>query len=190
MVLSQFGVVLGLTMLVMVSAQAIESQYPNYMQDAFGVDPTASAGALSIIVLISIPIYLVACRWTAKSGPRVPFLVSGAARAAAGAGLLLLPSDAGTGALVVFGIVMIVYPLFELNAATLAAATSPIGPGGGQGGVGAAMALGTIIASVLAGWVADQIGFTSLATITLIAAGGATVIGLIALRLPGETPTD
>lgn len=177
-VFSQFGLVLGLVVLIMVSAQAIESQYPNYMQSAFNVDPTESAGALSLIVLISIPLYILAGRWTAKSGPWTPFLVSAAARATAGAGLLLLPGDAGLAALVVFGIVMVVYPLFELNAATLAAATSPIGPGGGQGAVGAAMAMGTIIAAVLAGWVADQIGFSALAAITLIAAGAATLIGV------------
>ena len=72
--------------------------------------------------------------------------------------------------LVVFGLIMVVYPMFELNAATLAAVNSPIGAGAGQGVMGAAMALGTIIASVLAGWVAGQIGFSSLATITLVAA--------------------
>ena len=74
--------------------------------------------------------------------------------------------------------------MFELNAATLAAVNSPIGAGAGQGAMGAAMALGTIIASVLAGWVAGQIGFSSLAMITLVAAGVATVIGVLFLRDP------
>jgi hypothetical protein len=53
-----------------------------------------------------------------------------AARAVAGGVLLLLlPSGAGLAALVVFGAVMLVYPFFELNAATLAAVTSLTGPG-------------------------------------------------------------
>lgn len=179
---SQFGVTLLIITLVMMSAQAIESQYPNYMQSVFSIDQDLSAAALSLIVLVSIPIYLVAGRWTARSGPRTPLLVSAAARAAAGAGLLLLPPDASIAALLVFGVIMVVYPLFELNAATLAALTSPIGPGGGQGAMGAAMALGTILASVAAGWFASQVGFPSLAVITLAAGGAALLVGVVALR--------
>lgn len=186
-VLSQFGLTFVLVVLVMASANAIESQYPNYMDAVFDVSPGESAGALAVIVLVSIPIYPMAGRWTARSGPTAPFLVSAAARAAAGAGLLLLPGSAGGVALVVFGIMMIVYPLFELNAATLAARTSPIGPGAGQGAVAAAFALGTIAASITAGWVADQIGYSSLATISLVSAGAATLIGVVALRPPSES---
>lgn len=187
--LSQFGLTLALVVLVMASSQAIESQYPNYMREAFGLPADQSAGALAIIVLLSIPIYPLAARWTAAAGPRTPFLVSAAVRASAGLVLLLLPSDAGGAAVVVFGLVMLVYPLFELNAATLAAVTSPIGAGAGQGAVGAAIALGTIIASVLAGWVAGEVGFSSLAAITVAAAGSATAIGFLFLR-PDTTSAD
>ncbi len=186
-VLSQFGLTFLLVVLVMASANAIESQYPNYMNAVFDISPSQSAGALAVIVLVSIPIYPVAGRWTARSGPRAPFLVSAAARAAAGAGLLLLPGGAGGVALIVFGIMMIVYPLFELNAATLAARTSPIGPGAGQGAVAAAFALGTIAASITAGWVADQIGYSSLATISLVSAGAAALVGVVALRPAGRS---
>ncbi len=185
MLLSQFGVTMLIIALITMSSQAIESQYPNYMQDVFGIDQQLSASALSMIVLVSIPLYLVAGRWTAASGPRTPFLVSAAARAAAGAGLLILPPEASGAALLAFGVIMVVYPLFELNAATLAALTSPIGPGGGQGVMGAAMALGTIIASVAAGWFAGQFGFASLAGITLAASGTALLVGIVALRRQG-----
>lgn len=188
-VMSQFGITLGLIALITLASQAIESQYPNYMKDVFDIDPSASAGALSVIVLVSIPLYLVAGKWTAAAGPRIPFIFSAAARAAAGLGLLLLPKDAGTLALVVFGVIMVVYPMFELNAATLAAVNSPIGAGAGQGAMGAAMAFGTIVASVLGGWIAGQIGFSSLATITLIAAGAATVIGVLFLNSPDTEPS-
>lgn len=180
--LSQFGISLGLIVLIMISGQAIESQYPNYMQSVFKIDTEDSAAALSVIVLVSIPLYLLAGRWTARSGPATPFLVSAAGRAAAGVGLLLLPSDAQVAALVVFGLIMVVYPLFELNAATLAAVTSPIGSGAGQGAMAGALALGTIIASVAAGWLADKVGFSSLAVITLVTAGAALVLGVLFLR--------
>ena len=104
--LSQFGITLALIALLTIAAQAIESQYPNYMKDVFDIDPSASAGALSLIVLISIPLYVVAGKWTASAGPRIPFIFSAAVRTAAGLGLLLLPKDAGVLALVGFGLIM------------------------------------------------------------------------------------
>lgn len=184
---SPFGLVLLVTLLLMMSASAIESQYPNYMQSAFGIDPGVSAGALSVIVLITIPIFVVAGRWTAKSGPRGPLLTSAVMRAAAGVVLLMLPKDSGALALIVFAVIMIAYPLFELSAATLAARTSPIGDGPGQGAVGAALALGAMAAAIMAGWLAEAFGFASLAAVTVVAAAAALFLGL-ALR--DKTPTS
>lgn len=181
---SQFGLSLLLTFLIMVSAQGLESQFPTYMDAVFTVGPEQSAGTLSVIMLISIPLYLLAGRWTAHSGPRVPFLLSAAVRAAAGAALLMLPGSAGLPALVAFGLIMAVYPFFELNAAVLASTTSPLGPSAGQGASGAALALGAVVAAIVAGWLADQFGFTSLATIPLVAAGAATALGVLMLRSP------
>lgn len=184
---SQFGLSLLLTFLIMVSAQGIESQYPSYMESVFAIDPERSAAALAVIMLISIPLYLLAGRWTARSGPRVPFLVSAAVRAVAGAALLALPGSAGMAALTVFGVIMVVYPLFELNAAVLASTTSPLGPGAGQGASGAALALGAVVAAIVAGWLAQQFGFASLACIPVLAAGAAAVLGVTMLRAPSAT---
>lgn len=188
--ISQFGLSLLLTFLIMVSAQGIESQYPSYMESVFGVDDERSAGALSVIMLISIPLYLLAGRWTAHSGPRVPFLLSAAVRAVAGAALLALPATAGVAALVVFALLMAVYPLFELNSAVLASANSPFGPGAGQGASGAALALGAVVAAIVAGWLAQQFGFASLAVIPLIAAGAAAVLGVLMLRPTAYPSTE
>jgi sugar phosphate permease len=182
---SQFGLIIALTFLIMISSQAIETQYPSYMQSVFDIDPSVSATALSVIMLIAIPLYLVAGQWTAKAGPRVPFIVSAAARLVAGVGLFLIPQTAGMVALLLFGLMMISYPFFELNAALLASASSPIGQGAAQGASGAALALGEMIAAILAGWLATQFGFSSLASIVIIAAGAATVLGMLLLRSPG-----
>lgn len=182
--LSQFGLVLALTFLIFAGSEAIESQYASYMDAVFGIDPEVSAGALSVIMLITIPLYLAAGRWTAKSGPRLPFLVSAGCRAVAGLGLLLLPGSAWPAALLLFAITTFVFPLFELTAAVLASRTSPIGQGAAQGGSMAAYALGSIVGAIVAGWLADQYGFRSLAWIVLVAAGAATVLGVALLRSP------
>lgn len=179
---SPFGLTLATTTLIVIAGQGLESQYPNYMQSAFEIDPTVSASALSVMVLCSIPLYYLVGRWTARSGAGIPLLVSVLMRAGTGVGLLLLPSTAGNAALVAFALVMLAYPLMDLASATLAGRTSPIGAGAGQGAVGAAMALGTLVAAVLAGWIAQQIGFPALPWITIIASGLAVVPALAIIR--------
>jgi len=182
--LSQFGLVLVLTIMIFASSEAIESQYASYMDSVFGIDPEVSAAALSVIMLITIPLYLAAGRWTAKSGPRLPFIVSAAARAIAGLGLLLLPGSAWGAALILFAVTMFVFPLFELTGAVLVSRTSPIGQGAAQGVSMAAYALGSIVGAVVAGWTAENYGFRSLAWIALVGAGTATVLGIALLRSP------
>ncbi len=46
------------------------------------------------------------------------------------------------------------------------------------------MALGTIIAAVLAGWAAAEMGFAALDVTTAVSGGAAAVLGLVALRSP------
>lgn len=186
--LSQFGLTLLLTFLVFASSEAIESQYASYMDAVFAIDPEVSAAALSVIMLITIPLYLFAGRWTAKSGPRLPFLASAAARATAALGLLLLPGSAWPAALLLFGITMFVFPLFELTAAVLVSKTSPIGQGAAQGGSMAAYAMGSIVGAIVAGWMADTCGFGSLAWVAFVAAAAATVLGVVLLRSPAQEP--
>lgn len=188
-VLSQFGLTLLLTFLIFAGSEGIESQYASYMDAVFDIDAEVSAAALSVIMLITIPLYLVAGRWSAAFGPRVPFLVSAAGRALAGLGLLLLPGSAWTAALILFAITMFVFPLFELTAAVLASKNSPIGQGAAQGGSMAAYAMGSIVGAIVAGWMADTYGFASLAWIALVASGGATVLGIALLRSPAPEPT-
>jgi MFS family permease len=186
--ISQFGLALALTFLLMLSSEGIESQYATYMESVFRIDPEQSAGALSVIMLASIPLYLVAGRWTARSGPKVPFVAAGAVRALAGFGLLMLPGSAGWLALGFYALIMFALPFFELTAAILASKTSPIGQGAGQGGSMAAYALGAIVGAILAGWLAEHYGFASLAVIAVVAAGTATVLGLVFLKSPANQP--
>lgn len=181
--LSPFGLTLATTALIVIAGQGLESQYPNYMQDTFQIDPTVSASALSVMVLCSIPMYYLVGRWTAKSGAGIPLLFSVLMRSGTGVGLLLLPATAGNAALVVFALVMLAYPLMELASATLAGRTSPIGTGAGQGAVGAAMALGTLVAAVLAGWIAQQMGFPALPWITIVASALAVVPAIAIIRV-------
>jgi len=156
--LSQFG------------EQIIESQYPNYLGDVFKVEPDIAAVAMAAAVLLSAPLYPVSGRWAANKGPKAPFMVSMAVRTATVAGLAVLSIDVGeagegvrTLALLLYGLMIVVYPFFEVNTSLIAAKTSPIGPGGGQGFQGGATQLAGIVGGFTAGWLADQAGYDTLA---------------------------
>lgn len=181
-ILSQFGLVVLIGMLLTMSAQALESQYPNYMQESFAIDPGTSAGALSVMVLLSLPLYAVAGRWTARQGAKAGLALSTLMRVGAGVGLLLLAKEAGATAFVFYALVMLAYPFAELNLATLVSKTSPMGAGAGQGILGAAFALGTLFVSVIAGLIAGAFGYPALAVITAVTAGLAAVLTILFVR--------
>ena len=65
--------------------------------------------------------------------------------------------------MILFGIMIVMYPFFEVNTSLIAVKTSPIGPGGGQGFQGGATQLAGILGAFLAGWLANQAGFETLA---------------------------
>lgn len=185
--LSQFGLVMLLVLLIHGATQALEGQYPNYMQSVFRIDPAFAAEALAIIVLVRIPLHPLTARLSARTGPRLPFLATGVVRAAAALGLLLLGSSAPALAPIAFyGLIQLCYPFFELNASLLAARTSPIGAPAGQGALVAAQAAGVIVGMSLAGGVAANVGFSSLATITLVGSALAFLVGVVVLRVPGD----
>jgi predicted MFS family arabinose efflux permease len=125
---------------------------------------------MAAAVLLSAPLYPVSGRWAANKGPKAPFMVSMAVRTATVAGLAVLSIDVGeagegvrTLALLLYGLMIVVYPFFEVNTSLIAAKTSPIGPGGGQGFQGGATQLAGIVGGFTAGWLADQAGYDTLA---------------------------
>ena len=177
---SAFGLFLLINFMSQFGEQMIESQYPNYLKDVFNIDPEAAALTMASAVLISAPLYVVSGRWSARSGPKVPFVMAIGARTATAAGLAFLSLSGGDGlqvpAMVIFGLMIVVYPFFEVNTSLIAVKTSPIGPGLGQGFQGGATQLAGICGAFLAGWLANQAGFHTLAWV-------ATGLGAVALVL-------
>jgi MFS family permease len=169
-VFTAFGLFLLINFLSQFGEQIVESQYPNYLGDVFKVEPDIAAVAMAAAVLLSAPLYPVSGRWAANKGPKAPFMVSMAVRTATVAGLAVLSIDVGeagegvrTLALLLYGLMIVVYPFFEVNTSLIAAKTSPIGPGGGQGFQGGATQLAGIVGGFTAGWLADQAGYDTLA---------------------------
>ena len=199
---STFGLVLLVVFVSMVSHATIESQYPNYMNDVFGIDGDLAAVALAVAVLVSIPLYPMIGQWARRVALRVPLLLGVAGRGVAGLALWLVADVSGLPVLVpllLYGAIMIMLPLTDTTGALLAATTSPIGPGGGQGGYGFALAAAAVGGAFLAGWAASEFGYRSLALIVAILALVAVALGLgipkqpptaTTSRTPSRTPTE
>jgi Na+/melibiose symporter-like transporter len=183
--LSSFGLVLLVGLISLAAHTTIESQYANFMTNVFNIDGEISAIALAVAVLISVPIFPLVGRWLAKAPYRLPLLIGIGLRALAGLGLWLVADAAGLPALVplaLYGIIMVVLPLTLVSGALLAANTSPIGPGGGQGGNAFAQAGASVLGAFIGGWAAESLGFASLGLIVGILAGVGFVL---ALFIPG-----
>ncbi len=197
-VFSAFGLFLLVNFLSQFGEQIIESQYPNYLADVFKVEPGAAALAMAVAVLISAPLYPVSGRWAARKGPKLPFMVSMAVRTATVAGLAIISIDIGdagegvqTVALLLYGLMIVVYPFFEVNTSLIAAKTSPVGPGGGQGFQGGATQLAGIVGGFTAGWLADQAGYDTLAWVATGLGVAAFVLGLfLKVERPGTAEPE
>ena len=179
--LSVFGLVLLVVFVSMVAHASIESQYPNFMKEVFKIDADLAAVALAVAVLVSVPLYPLVGRWAQSVPFKIPLLIGIAGRAAGGLGLWLIAEASDLPALVpllLYGVLMITMPLTDTTGSLLAATTSPIGPGGGQGAYGFALAAATVTGAFLAGWAASEFGFRSLALIVAICAGIAFILGL------------
>jgi hypothetical protein len=183
--LSSFGLVLLVVLISFAAHSVIESQYANFMTNVFNINGEISAIALAVAVLISVPIFPVVGRWLANAPYRLPLLIGTGLRAFVGLGLWLVAGIAGLPPLVplvLYGVLMVVMPLTDISGALLAANTSPIGPGGGQGGNGFALAGAAVLGAFIGGWAAEAIGFTSLGLIVGILA---IVAFVLALFIPG-----
>ncbi len=184
--MSSFGLLLVALFIAFVAHGALESQYPNFMNDVFGIDGDFAAVALAVATLVSVPLYPAVGRWIQSAPAKLPLLVAITIRGVVGVSLFILAAEADIPALlplVLYGIAHIAFPLIELPGSMLAAGASPLGPGGGQGGYGFALAAAQIVGALLAGWAAAEFGYRSLALIMAIGGGIALVV---AFGLPGE----
>ena len=191
--LSAFGLVLLVVFLGMAAHSAIETQYANFMDDVFKIDGETAAIGLAVAVLLSVPLYPVMSRWVTSAPYKMPLLVGIAIRGLAGLGLWIVADIADIPALVplaLYGAIMLMIPLTDVSGALLAARTSPIGPGGGQGGFGFAVAAAGVAGAFVAGWAADELGYRSVAMVVFILAAAGFALGLFIPGVRAEPPTS
>jgi MFS transporter, DHA1 family, tetracycline resistance protein len=164
--------------------------YPVLFQHAFGIAPQTSAVAFAVIVLVSLPLFLLAGRVSQRRGPafamagafavRVVLLALLAALAAIGHVASVLPLAAFAGILFAWSFLSVASP-------GLTGQLRPDAEGDAQGLLNASSGLAGLIGSVAGGAVASAWGYPA----ALSMGAGGVAIGLVvfaATLLRGHRP--
>ncbi|MGE5134039.1 MAG: MFS transporter [Gemmatimonadota bacterium] len=161
-------------------AAVVFSLYPVLFLHAFGITTTTSALAFAVIVLVSLPLYVLAGRVSQRRGPapviaaalglRVILLGALAAFAAAGHVAALLPLAAFAG-------VMFAWSFLSVASPGLTGQLKPEAEGDAQGLLNASSGLAGLLGSAAGGLIASRWGYPA----ALAAGAGAVALGLAVL---------
>lgn len=181
---SMFGVFILVLTLSSIANNGINNQISNIMPNVYGIDEQATASLISLAGLLNIILFFPAGRWMGNSGAFAPFAAGIIARfvGALGMGLVGLITDSPV--LLAAAFMQILYqsnPFARLAQSTLAVRFASFPAGAASGWVIAASAFGSFIGSVLGGFLADELGFNSIAFMAAIAAGAAVALIVLVL---------
>ncbi|MDR0344071.1 MAG: MFS transporter [Nocardiopsaceae bacterium] len=161
-------------------AAVVFSLYPVLFRHAFGVATTTSALAFAVIVLVSLPLYVMAGRVSQRHGPapviaaalalRIVLLGALAAFAAASHVAAVLPLAAFAG-------IMCAWSLLSVASPGLTAQLKPGEEGDAQGLLNASTGLAGLLGSVAGGLIAGSWGYP----VALAAGAAAVALGLVIL---------
>lgn len=161
-------------------AAVVFSLYPVLFRHAFGVATTSSALAFAVIVLVSLPLYVLSGRVSQRHGPapviagalalRVVLLGALAAFAAASHVVAVLPLAAFAG-------IMFAWSFLSVASPGLTAELKPGEEGDAQGLLNASTGLAGLLGSAAGGLIAGSWGYPA----ALAAGAGAVAIGLAIL---------
>jgi DHA1 family tetracycline resistance protein-like MFS transporter len=173
---STFGIFLTGWFFFSFGVSSFSSLYPVLMTKSFGMPVKWSCLLMSIATALSIGLYNVAGRLTARGGPASILSIGIAVRAITlvGLGLLgfthlhspILP------AIVLFGLFQGIWPLLSVSSNDLSAALAPCGEGVAMGLFSAAAAIASAGGAITGGAIADRFGYPS---VCLFAAAGTAI---------------
>lgn len=186
---SVLGVFLLSVLLTQTGQLALETQYPLYMENVFGVGPAVTSAALSFMVLLSLLAFGPVGRLMGSRGPLPVWLVVLVARIVGAGGLLLLSfvtdSTAAVFPLLMYLVLMLSYPFLNTGGPDLAVRVATVSPGTAAGAFFGALAVCSIVGPSLGGWIAGNYGFQYLpwAVLTGAALGLVVVLAALAPRM-------
>ena len=189
---SLFGVYLLVLVLSSLAQNGVNNQIANILPNVYGISETTTSSLISVAGALNIVLFFAAGKVMAKYGPLTPFLAGTVMRfgGAACMGLLGWVTDAPV--LLVAAAMQLLYqgsPFTRLPQNVLAVRFAPIPSGQANGWVIAASALGSFGGSLLGGWLADEVGYNSIAWMAAISAGigvGLLVLIILPMSRRGE----
>jgi len=179
-VFSIFGLYLLILVLSSIANNGVNNQIANILPNVYGISETTTSSLISLAGVLNIGLFFVAGKMMAKSGPFKPFLAGTVMRFGGALGLGLLGWVTKAPVLLVAAAMQLLYqgsPFARLPQNVLAVRYAPIPSGQANGWVIAGSAFGSFIGSLLGGWLADEVGFNSIAWMGAASAGLA--VGLL-----------
>jgi predicted MFS family arabinose efflux permease len=179
---SMFGLYLLVLTLSSVASNGVNNQIANILPNVYGISEAATSTLISLAGLLNIALFFAAGAMMSGRGPLTPFIAGNVMRLGGAVCLGLLGWVSNAPVLFVAAAMQLLYqgsPFARLPQNVLAVRYATIPSGQANGWVIAGSALGSFIGSLLGGWLADEVGFNSIAWMAAISAGLAT--GLLVL---------
>ena len=175
MLKSTFGLGMLVIFLVHVGWIGMAGQYVNFLNGAFGINPAISSSVNSLAVFLSLFVIGFTGKWLGSAGP-IPVLTAGMLGRAIGALIMLaigwlLGGAAGTAmvlALLVWVALRLINPFTEMGNPVLAARTALGGAAQAQAVMIAVFALAISLGNILAGQLAENVGWLALPWQTIV----------------------
>ena len=194
LLLSPFGILLLAVFFVTTGQGAITGQFPNYMNDVFGIAAGTSALSLSVSALVSLLILDAVGRWMGRAGPSPVWIAAVVVKVVMMIGLSILALSGGG----IAAFIPLAFYILYLQAITgvdmvqpaLAVRYSRAGAGMTQGFLMFAIASAYAAGNFIGGASADTLGFSSLTWLVGIVSAIALILGVICFRNPGVNDGD
>jgi len=184
-IFSPFGLTLLAIFLVYAGWTALNGQYSNYLNGAFGIEPEMAATVNSLGALIGLIVVGFFARWLAKSGGLPQFNFHALMRVVGAIALLALGFMLVKGSnlalwlpLLLYFLLMLLRPVQDLAYATMASRTAPGGAAMAQGMLTLTFALAMVVANLGTGYLVDYAGWEWVPVIMLVCCGLALMVGL------------
>jgi DHA1 family tetracycline resistance protein-like MFS transporter len=172
-----FGWMLAAWIPAYAGSAIIFSLYPVLFHNAFGVAPRASALAFAVIVLVSLPLYVLAGKVSQRRGPAITLAGGLASRVVLLAVLAVLAAIGHVGAvlpLAAFAGIMFAWSFLSVASPGLAGQLHPDAEGDAQGQLNGSSGVAGLVGSIIGGAAASAWGYPAALSI----GAAATAIGL------------
>jgi len=183
-ILSTFGVYLLIMMLSSTGSNGINAQIANILPNVYGIDEATTSGLISLAGLLSIGAMFLAGAWMARSGATVDFAGGTIIRLVGAAAMALLGLVSNAPILLAAAAMQTFYfsnSFVRLAQPAVAVRFATIPAGQATGWVIGAAAIGSLVGSLLGGWLADTVGFNAINWMGAVSIGAAILLILLFL---------